>query len=137
MLKLHFFFICLIGLLLSCGPTPPSEVEVRTRILGNYCEGWKYRLELTDSTYVNRSVEQGAFRHDVYLRCSGTYSLKLENDQWIIRFEKDDRPNTTHQFCEQEYVLWSKEEGYIGGENSIILRAPLDGKTLIKGPCDE
>lgn len=121
----------------ACGPAIPSEAEVRTRIVGTYCEGWKYRLDLTDSTYVNRSVEQGAFRNDVYLRCNGTFSLRLEDDQWVIYFEKDEWPHATNVSCEQSYVLWNKQEGYTGGENSITMLAPLDGKILVKGPCDE
>lgn len=136
--KLHYLLAGLTGaIFVACGPTPPEEAELRARILGTYCDGWRYRLELTDSSYFNRSVEESAFGNGVNLRCNGSYSLSLENDQWLIRFEKDSWPNATNQTCEQEHVLWNKEEGYTGGENSITMRAPLDGKILIKGPCDE
>ncbi|MEM7371697.1 MAG: hypothetical protein AAF587_23985 [Bacteroidota bacterium] len=138
-MKLHLSLLLagIAGLFTACGPTAPTEAEVRSRIIGTYCEGWKYRLELTDSTYVNRSVEQGAFRNSVNLRCNGAFSLRMENDQWVISFEKAEWPHGAIVSCEQEYVLWNKEEGYTGGENSITMRAPLDGKILVKGPCDE
>jgi hypothetical protein len=137
LMKISFFLLSLTLFLLACGPTPPTEAEIRARYLGTYCDGWKYRLELTDSTYMNRSVEKGTFQNIIYLSCNGTYSFVMEEGQWIIRFEKDERPQTTLESCEQTVVLWSKETGYAGGDDITTLVAPLDGKTLSKGSCEE
>ena len=135
-MKISFPLLGLAMFLFACGPTPPTEAEIRSRYLGTYCDGWKYRLELTDSTYMNRSVEKGTFQNEIYLRCNGTYYLVMEDGKWLIRFEKDEWPQTTTESCEQDVVLWTKESGYAGGDAAITLQAPLDGKILTQGICE-
>ncbi|MEM7654961.1 MAG: hypothetical protein AAF399_02435 [Bacteroidota bacterium] len=136
-MRIFFAVLGVSVFFLACGPTPPTEAEIRDRYVGTYCDGWKYRLELTDSTYMNRSMEKGTFQNDIYLRCNGNYEFALEEGSWVIRFQKDEWPSTTNETCEKTIVLWTKETGYNGGEGQVSLEAPLDGRALVKGPCDD
>ncbi|GAB4426882.1 MAG: hypothetical protein OHK0039_44980 [Bacteroidia bacterium] len=127
----------LLALLAACGPTPPSEDELRAHIVGVYCDD-SYRLELTDSTYMNRKVVQSPLRTGLVREsCKGHYTLVLEKNKWIIRFEKDEKPKSVFQDCEREYVLWTPEEGYLVGEETVKMKDLFDEKELTKGSCED
>ncbi|WNJ16143.1 hypothetical protein [Pontibacter sp. G13] len=132
-------FFALALAITACGPTPPTEDMVRERIVGSYCDGFTYRLELTDSTYRNRKMIRAVLSNSLIPEsCNGTYQLVYENSQWVIQFAKDDRPNNSFfNDCEMDMVIWNKEEGFIGGEeDQITIKDLFDGKTLVKGTCD-
>lgn len=130
-------FIGLIACLTACGPIPPSEEELRNQIVGVYCTDM-YRLELSDSTYMNRKIMQSPLRSGLVREsCSGMYFLVFENESWILRFQKDENPRSVFQDCEREYVLWSKEEEYLFDQENITLKDLFDGKELQKGACDD
>jgi hypothetical protein len=132
--------VSMLLVLASCGPTPPSEEDVRTRIMGAYCaDNGNYRLELKDSTYFNRKVVMGPQGLGPNREsCNGLYRLSLENDQWILQFEKDNRPKTVFEDCEKTMVIWTAEKGFTNGtEETITIEDLIDGKTLTKGACDD
>ena len=122
----------------ACGPTPPSEAEVRTMLKGSYCSG-DYKLELTDSTYQNRKFIQSPLRSGLLREsCNGTYSVNFENNQWILRFDKDEQPdNALFINCEKEYVIWSKADEYTISTEPVILKDLFDGVELTKGACED
>ncbi len=132
--------VLLIAVSTSCGPNPPSEKEVRERIMGAYCaENGNYRLELKDSTYFNRKVVMGPFGEGPNREsCNGLYRLELQNNQWILKFEKDKRPKTVLENCEQTFTIWTPEQGFTyGGESTVTIEDLIDGKTLTKGACKD
>lgn len=123
-------------LLQACGPTPPTEEELRAQLVGVYCAD-SYRLELTDSTYMNRKIVQSPLRSGLMREsCKGHYLLAFENKQWIIRFERDERPNSI-QNCEREYVVWTAEAGYVMGEAPMAMMDLFDETLLLKGQCED
>lgn len=134
------FFMTLAGIAFfsGCGPATPSEEEIRAVIVGVYCDG-DYRLEITDSTYMNRKFVQSPLRTGLMREaCDGTYALVQENGSWLIRFDADESPNNgLFKDCQQDMEVWNKAEGYLTGTDPIILKDLLDGKELTKGTCDD
>lgn len=121
----------------ACGPQPPSEEELRSRIVGTYCAA-NYRLVLTDSTYHNRKVVESPLRSGLMREsCQGNYLLVFEDNAWTIRFTRDERPNSTFHNCEKEFVLWDREKGYLGGDEQTVMPDLFDEKELVKGSCDD
>jgi hypothetical protein len=120
----------------SCGPTPPEEAEVRAKIMGKYC-GEDRQLELQDSTYRNTRYHvgiSGGRRFTEY--CKGTYSLLYEDDRWIIRYARESGPAmTTIHNCEQDQVLWSRDDGYVIGEETVTMKDLFEGAPLTKEAC--
>ena len=130
------FLMALTAILASCGPTVPTEAEVRARVLGVYCAD-SYRLELTDSTYFNRKVSPSPLgRGQAYESCRGRFVLSFEEDQWVIRFARDRRPQAI-QNCEGEYILWNAQSGFVhGDEETITLPDLFDHQELTKDACE-
>ncbi|MCI4669281.1 MAG: hypothetical protein MRZ79_14195 [Bacteroidia bacterium] len=136
----YLLFALVAMTLSSCGPTPPPIEEVREQIKGAYCaENGNYRLELKDSTYFNRKVVMGPLGQGPNREsCNGLYKLVLENKQWVLKFEKDNRPKTIFEDCEKSFVVWTAEKGYVmNTETSVTMLDLIDGKTLTKGSCDD
>ena len=132
----------LVGLLVACEPTPPPESEVRAKLIGEYCdESQTYRLQVKDdSTYFNRKSEPGipSTRSRVYESCDGNYELKLEENIWKLHFLPDERPrNSLFKDCERTVDVWTPEDGYLIGENTVHLPDLFEGTALTKGLCDE
>lgn len=124
------------AILAACGPTPPTEEALRAKLTGVYCAE-SYRLELTDSTYMNRKIMPSPLRSGMMREsCKGHYLLAFENKQWVIRFEKDDRPNSI-QNCEREFVVWTAEAGYVMGEEPMGMKDLFDETQLEKGACED
>lgn len=139
-LPAYLLFALVALMMTACGPTPPSIDEVKERIIGAYCaEDGNYRLELKDSTYFNRKVVMGPLGQGPNREsCNGLYKLVLEDNQWILQFQKDNRPKTIFESCEKSFVVWNPEKGYVyGTEKSITMVDLIDGKTLTKGACDD
>jgi len=129
------FLLALSAIMVSCGPTVPTEAEVRARVLGEYCAD-SYYLELTDSTYLNRKVYSSPLSNSYRESCRGRFLLAFEEEQWIIRFEKDRRPQGIDN-CEGEYVLWNAQDGYVHGDDeNITLPDLFDNTELVKGACN-
>ena len=131
-------YIFCISLLFACGPTPPSEQELRTMLKGTFCAE-NYKLELTDSTYQNRKFIQSPLRSGLMREsCNGTYDLAFENDQWILRFNKDEQPdNALFLNCEKEYIIWTKADEFAISTEPVILPDLFDGVELKKGACED
>ncbi|RMG71871.1 MAG: hypothetical protein D6722_06190 [Bacteroidetes bacterium] len=123
-------------LLPACGPTPPTEEALRAQLVGTYCAD-SYRLELTDSTYMNRKTVQSPLRSGMVREsCKGHYLLVFEDKQWIIRFEKDEHPNSI-QNCGREYVVWTAEEGFVLGDAPMAMKDLFDETLLLKDACED
>ena len=130
--------LALLFLFSACGPTPPPEAEVRAKLVGTYCAD-NYKLEIReDNTYKNRKRLKSMLGSNLLTEsCRSTYELVLEDDQWIIRFAKDEHPQAVFKDCGGEYVVWTKEEEYtIGNENKVQIKDRFDGVLLTKGPCN-
>jgi hypothetical protein len=131
-------YILSISLFMACGPTPPSEQELRSMLKGTYCAE-DYKLELTDSTYQNRKFIRSPLRSGLMREsCNGTYDLAFEKDQWILRFNKDEQPdNALFMNCESEFVIWSKADEYTISTQPVMLKDLFDGVELKKGACED
>lgn len=124
-----------IAALTSCGPTPPSEAELRSKIIGVFC-GENYRLEITDSTYRNIKRTPSVMRTGMVREsCKGKFQLEYKNDGWYINYAKDESPNAIFN-CKRSYPLWTKEEQYVIGEAEIVMKDLFDEKELKKDACD-
>ncbi len=137
-LSLFIFGPCLAILVSSCGPNVPAEQEVRTRLMGEYCEGG-YRMVIEDSTYTHRLAQPGALNAAPnYEYCSGSYTLSLKEDQWYIHFDKSiSRQSSLLSSCEREYLIWSPKEGYVNADGqNITMKDLFNETTLIKGSCE-
>ncbi len=123
-------------LLAACGPSAPSEATIRAKIIGTYCAD-DYKLILTDSSYTSVKYKTGILSKAITREdCKGTYQLALENGQWLIRYDKADNPRTIYN-CKQEYTLWTQEEGYLIGEEKVLMKELIDNQELSKEACDE
>lgn len=124
----------------ACEATPPSEAEVKSLIVGEYCdEDQVYKLQLDDSTYFHRKAEPGVLtsRSLSYESCSGLYELIQEGNTWKIHFLPDDRPrNSLFKNCERIVDLWNPREGYLIGDESIYLPDLFESNALTKGLCE-
>ncbi|MEZ4777451.1 MAG: hypothetical protein R3D00_30020 [Bacteroidia bacterium] len=122
----------------GCGPQAPAEAEIRAMIVGTYCEG-DYRLELTDSTYMNRKFVKSPLRSGMVREaCNGTYTLVYENESWILRFEADDSPgNSLFNDCKQDIVVWNKTDQFLIGTEPVTLTDLFDQVVLTKDACDD
>ncbi|MDX2247456.1 MAG: hypothetical protein SF052_11800 [Bacteroidia bacterium] len=137
-LILTTFVLTGITMFTGCGPEVPAEAEIRTMIVGVYCDG-DYRLELTDSTYMNRKFVQSPLRSGMVREaCNGNYSIVYENDSWILRFEADDSPgNSLFNNCKQDVVVWNKTDLFLMGTEPITMKDLFDGVVLTKDACDD
>jgi hypothetical protein len=108
------------------------------RLKGIYCDdAYQYRLELNDSTYFNRRVFKSPLgAGHSYESCRGRYSLAFEEEKrWVIRFEKDPRPNAVDN-CNSELVVWDHERGYLlGDEEQVVMPDCFDGQLLVQRGC--
>ncbi|MEL6649550.1 MAG: hypothetical protein AAFQ87_01970 [Bacteroidota bacterium] len=132
------FSFCLLSVaLFSCGPQIPTEAEVMAKIKGTYCAE-KYRLVLEDSTYRCRRFSPGIISSTpIRESCKGTYSLAMSENQWVINFNKDPRPQGI-QNCERSFVIWNAEQNYlIEQEDKTIMWELFDEKPLTKGVCED
>lgn len=134
-------WMALLLLILGCQPVPPTETEVRAKLLGNYCdEEQVFRLEVKDdSTYFHRKAQKGILttRSLSYESCNGTYELLLEGEVWKLHFLPDDRPrNSLFKNCERVVDVWNPEEGYLIGEATVHLPDLFDNTTLTKNICE-
>ena len=120
----------------SCGPTVPTELEIRDKLLGRYCAD-KYLLVIEDSTYRCRKLNLGVISSSLIPEsCKGSYELVLENDSWVIHFNKDPRPQGI-QNCKRDFVIWNKEKQYlIESNNKTIMWDLFDEQMLTKGLCE-
>lgn len=133
-----FAVLGICALLVACGPTIPAEQEVRTRLIGEYCEGG-YRMVIEDSTYSHRLAQPGALSAAPnYEYCSGTYSLLLEEDNWYIAFKKSiSRKSSLLKSCERKFLIWTPSEGYVNADGqNITMKDLFNETTLIKGSCE-
>lgn len=120
----------------ACGPDVPAKAEIRAMITGAYCSD-DYRLVLTDSTYRSTKYRKGIVSSAYNIEsCKGGYELALEEGKWVIHFAKDDSPRGIAN-CKQTYTLWTQEEGFLIGEESITMKEPIDNTELKKGSCTE
>lgn len=136
-MKLHIipFFLIVVGLW-ACGPTPPTETEIRAKIIGDYCAP-NYRLEITDSTYHNVKYSPSVLGTGVVREyCKSKYKLEYREDAWYIDFERDERPNAVFN-CERSYAIWTKDEQYLIGENPTKMKDLFDETVLSMAACDE
>ncbi len=132
------FLSFLIGTLFltACGPSIPPEADVRAKIVGSYCSD-DYRLILTDSSYRSTKYRKGIVSSAFNIEsCKGSYELALEDGKWVIHFAKDSNPRGIAN-CKQTYTLWTQEEGFLIGEESIEMKEPIDNTPLKKGSCTE
>lgn len=121
--------------LFACGPTPPSEAEIREKILGTYCAE-NYKLTITDSTYTN--VKRTPSVLGTYMipeSCKGSYSLSYRENGWHIDFLKDESPNAIFN-CKRSFLIWTKEEEYLIGDEVVIMKDLFDETELRKSSCD-
>ena len=131
---LGFFFIILFCV--ACGPTPPSEAEIKDKITATFCAE-NYKLTLTDSTYSN--VKHTASVLGTYMipeSCKGTYLLEYRDNGWYIDFNKDESPNAIFN-CKRSYAIWTKEQEYVIGKDVVIMKDLFDEKELRKSSCDD
>lgn len=132
--------IAIAASLMACEPTSPPEAEVRALLVGEYCdEDQIYRLQLEDSTYFHRRAEPGVLssRSLTYESCSGEYELIQEGNTWKIHFLPDERPrNSLFKNCERIVDVWTPEEGYLIGEESVHLPDLFESNALTKGLCE-
>lgn len=128
--KTTYFWIIL--LLMGC--FPPNKSDIRNRIVGKYCND-THTLILTDSqTYLNTKKLKGIVANTPFQEsCKGKYSIEMKEGHWILRFEKDARPNATSN-CQQEYTLWTEKEGYLIGEGEVTMRDLFDNTPMKR--CD-
>lgn len=132
------FIFCFISsfILTGCGSDVPKEAELRAMITGAYCSD-DYRLVLTDSTYRSTKYRKGIVSSAFNIEsCKGGYELALEEGKWVIHFAKDGNPRGIAN-CKHTYTLWSPEEGFLIGEESIQMKEPIDSTPLKKGSCTE
>ncbi|MEZ4827255.1 MAG: hypothetical protein R3C61_13405 [Bacteroidia bacterium] len=132
------FALTAVLMMTGCGPQAPAEAEIRAMIVGTYCEG-DYRLELTDSTYMNRKFVQSPLRTGMVREsCNGNYSLVFENDSWIVRIEADDSPgNSLFNDCKQDVVIWTSKDQYLIGTEPVTMKDLFDQVVLTKDACDD
>lgn len=126
----------LVGMLSSCGPTVPTEAQVRETLMGRYCAE-KYRLVIEDSTYTCRKLSKGVLSTTLIPEsCKGSYELELVDESWVIHFNKDPRPKGI-QNCKRDFVIWEKEKEFLiqDGKRTIMWDL-FDEKVLTKGPCE-
>ena len=122
--------------LAACGPSVPSEETIRAKIVGTYCSD-DYKLILTDSSYTSVKYKMGILSKAITREdCKGVYHLVQEGGKWLIRFDKAENPRTIYN-CKQEYTLWTTEEGYVVGEEKVLMRELIDNQELSKDACDE
>lgn len=129
---LFFFSLCLF----ACGPTPPTEAEIKNKIKGTFCAE-NYKLSLTDSTYNN--VKHTASVLGTYMipeSCQGTYELAYRDNGWYIDFHKDESPNAIFN-CKRSYAIWTKDQEYVIGNDVVIMKDLFDEKELRKSSCDD
>lgn len=135
---LGFFSACLfLAALSSCGPTVPTEAEIRLKIKGTYCAD-KYRLVIEDSTYRCRRFSPGIISSTpIRESCKGDYQLELAANQWTINFNKDPRPQGIKN-CQKTFILWNAEKGYLtDSEEMSVMWDLFDEKPLTKGACED
>lgn len=126
--------IFLLALCASCGPTAPSEEEIRSLLPGKYCSDG-HQLELSDSTFRNTKFHTG-FTGSVFMEnCRGTYELVYEEQQWLIRFTEAKQVGRTSLVdCNKERVIWTPEDA--GEELKLTLEDLFDKVELSKAACD-
>lgn len=124
------------GLLFAaCDSKAPSEEEVRTKIVGSYCND-TYSLYITDDSY--RCVRYSpAILGSVPVpeSCKAKYTLSLESGIWMLKYERDPDPKGINH-CEMAYPVWDANKGYLIGEETIKLREPFDNSEIAKGGCE-
>ncbi|MDP5170235.1 MAG: hypothetical protein NWR72_08310 [Bacteroidia bacterium] len=141
-MKLPFFaFVAIAISIVACQPTPPSEAEVRAKLLGDYCDQDQvFLLQVKeDSTYFHRRAEKGVLttRSLNYESCSGVYELVLEDGAWKIHFLADERPkNSYFKNCEQTVEVWNGTDGYLVGDASVNLPDLFESNSLTLGLCE-
>jgi len=112
-----------LGLTVGCTPTPPTEAEVKDKIVGRFCSfGEKdYQLTITDSTYYSIRRSPGVLQSQYKIReaCDGSYKLVLEANRWLIRYNPDNDPDATVENCAGEQVLWTQQDGYLIGDEAV------------------
>ncbi|MEM6264966.1 MAG: hypothetical protein AAGI38_20810 [Bacteroidota bacterium] len=135
-IRISFLLAVIACFLPGCGPSHPSEDEVRAKIVGTYCSE-DYRLVLTDSTYKNVKYVPGILSDAIRREsCEGTYNLVFETDRWIIRFDADENASSLSN-CKTEYTLWSQQDAYLIGEQEVTMRDLFDmAEVTVKG-CEE
>ncbi|MEL6673687.1 MAG: hypothetical protein AAFR61_15890 [Bacteroidota bacterium] len=133
----------LTGLLLAsllgftaCGPTPPTEEELRAQIIGSYCAP-EYTLTLEKDRYRNVWATKSPMGTSPYLEsCSGNYALNLDGNIWTITYQPADIHKTYKSSdCSRTDTLWSPDLGYhYLGEQRTVMDL-FNEKALKKGPC--
>ena len=133
--KLFWLPCCLLSWLLACTPAPPTETEVRNRLLGRYCNE-DFTLLLEDSTYHNRRrVDSPLGTGLSYESCQGRYRLRLDEGTWYLEVAADLHPRTLFSDCSASYAVWNPDQGYLGGPDSVWVREPYSLTPLAAGDC--
>ena len=126
--------------LLACSPNPPTEAELKAQIVGTYChEGdTDYRFILTDSTYYSIRRTPGILQTQTKVResCRGNYSLEYDGTYWVLRFAPDPDPDAVLDDCGMEYPVWGKKEGYMLGEDTLVLKELFDQHPVTRDACE-
>lgn len=135
-----------IGLLLlgalyltGCGPTLPSEQEVRDHLVGTYCsKDSRHRLELTgEGRYFNKRTKKNPFGlRDLPEDCEGNFKLEQKENSWMLIFEKSDKKsNPMIKSCSGEVKVWELEKGFLVGDSIVTLNDLFDGVALSNDIC--
>ncbi len=127
--------LILAAIFSACGPTPPTEAELREKIIGEFCAE-NYRLEITDSTYRNIKRTPSVMRTGMVREsCKGKFKLEYRDNAWFIDFAKDESPNAIFN-CKRSYPVWTKETEYVMGADGLEMKDLFDEKVLKKSNCD-
>ncbi len=136
---IKFIPVILCISVISCQPEAPLEEKIKNKIVGSYCAFGDndYRLILTDSTYYSIRYTPGVLSEaKIRESCKGNYTLAFEGNQWVIRYQPDDDPNATIENCEAEYVIWDSKEGFLVGEEEVVMRELFDGAGVTQAACE-
>lgn len=131
----------LLSLLSACGPTTPTEAEVRAYISGTYClqtdAGIFYQLSLADSSYQMVKSTPGPLNAGMQREsCQGTYTLVFDAGAWHIYYSENQSPQrTTIYDCQHTYLIWSPQDHYIGGPEKKVMKDLFDEQELFAAAC--
>lgn len=133
-------FSALSLFLIGCGGSSgPDENELKSRFVGQYCDGHVKLWVNEDGSYKSQQARRGAMSLTPILEsCEGKYSFhnNEETGNWEIRFEKSSKNSNPLVSCEGIQVVWKKEGGYVSDSTATVLKDLIQGTDVTKDDCD-